>query len=62
MQPPIDLQKAYDTVNREKLWNILLSRCKNESDETLALLIIKMYQESRVIIGSNSFSADLGIV
>ena len=39
----IDLQKAYDTVDREKLWSILMSRCKNESDETLALLIIKMY-------------------
>ena len=39
----IDLQKAYDTVDREKLWSILTSRCKNEKDETLALLIIKMY-------------------
>jgi len=38
-------------VGREKLWSILMSRCKNESDETLALLIIKMYQESKVIIG-----------
>ena len=47
----IDLQKAYDTVDREKLWSILLSRCKSENDETLALLIIKMYQESKVIIG-----------
>ena len=28
----IDLQKAYDTVNRERLWRILLGRCKNESD------------------------------
>ena len=59
---PIDLQKAYDTVNREKLWRILLSRCKNEHDETLALLIIKMYQESRVKIGNHAFSADLGVV
>ena len=39
-----------------------MSRCKSESDETLALLIIKMYQESRVIIASHSFSADLGVV
>ena len=26
----IDLQKAYDTVDREKLWSILTKRCKNE--------------------------------
>ena len=58
----IDLQKAYDTVDREKLWSILMSRCKNESDETVALLIIKMYKESKVIIGKHAFSADLGVV
>ena len=58
----IDLQKAYDTVNREKLLGILSGRCKNESDETLALLIIKMYQESKVVIGKHAFSADLGVV
>ena len=39
-----------------------MRRCKNETDETLVLLIIKMYQESRVIIGSHSFPADLGVV
>ena len=58
----IDLQKAYDTVNREKLWKMLLGRCKNEADYTLALLIIKMYQQSQVVIGRHSFSADLGVV
>ena len=42
----IELQKAYDTVNREKLWKILLKRCKSVEDKTLALLIIKMYQKS----------------
>ena len=42
--PLIDLQKAYDTVNREKLWRILSSRCQNETDRTLAMLIVKIYQ------------------
>ena len=28
----------------------------------MALLIIKMYQESKVIIGNHAFSADLGVV
>ena len=58
----IDLQKAYDTVNREKLWGILSRRCKNETDRTLAMLIVKMYQQSQVVIGKHSFSADLGVV
>ena len=58
----IDLQKAYDTVNREKLWGILDSRCRNESDRMMALLMVKMYQKSQVIIGKHSFSADLGVV
>ena len=58
----IDLQKAYDTVNREKLWRILGSRCKNETDHALALLIIKMYQKSQVVIGKHTFTADLGVV
>ena len=56
------MQKAYDTVNREKLWRILSSRCRSDADQTLALLIVKMYQQSQVIIGKHSFSADLGEV
>ena len=41
---------------------MLLSRCNNESDETLALLNIKMYQDPKVIIGNHAFSADSGVV
>ena len=49
----IDLQKAYDTVNREKLWRILDSRCRNDSDRMMALLMVKMYQKSQVVIGKH---------
>ena len=49
-------------MDREKLWRILHSRCKNETDQTLALLITKMYQHSQVVIGRHSFSANLGVV
>ena len=43
----IDLQKAYDTVYREKLWMILSRRCRtrNENNQTLEIFIIKMCQE-----------------
>ena len=38
------------------------SRCKNQVDHTLAMLMVKMYQKSQVVIGRHSFSADLGVV
>ena len=49
-------------MNREKLWRILDSRCRNDSDRMIALLMVKMYQKSQVVIGKHSFSADLGVV
>ena len=39
----IDLQKAYDTVNREKLWGILAQRCRGEEDMYLVYLLTKLY-------------------
>ena len=38
------------------------SRCQNKTDQTLAMVIIKMYQQSQVVIGKHSLSADLGVV
>ena len=58
----IDLQKAYDTVNREKLWNILRDRCKNAEERQLVDLIVKMHKDSTIIIGSHSFDAPRGVV
>ena len=49
-------------MDREKLWQILHNRCRSETDQTLALLITKMYQQSQVVIGKHSFSANLGVV
>ena len=49
-------------MNRDKLWKVLNSRCTNKTDQTLAMLIIKIYQRSQVVIGKHSFSADLRVV
>jgi hypothetical protein len=58
----IDLQKAYDTVNREKLWGILRGRCQNEVEQSLVNLIIKMHQHSTIKIGNYCFDAPRGVV
>ena len=57
----IDLQKAYDTVNREKLWRILNGRCKNETDQTLnhahrqnVLNVLSRYWQALLLRGPGS--------
>ena len=58
----IDLQKAYDTVNREKLWNILFGRCRTDEDRVLVRLLMKIYGKSVICIGGQKFQADRGVV
>ncbi|MFN9905946.1 MAG: reverse transcriptase domain-containing protein, partial [bacterium] len=58
----IDLQKAYDTVIREKLWGILRDRCKSIEENTLVELIVRMHQHSTITIGNHSFNAARGVV
>jgi hypothetical protein len=40
----IDLQKAYDSVDREILWKLLKKRCKNHSEEMIVELITKLHK------------------
>ena len=35
-----DLQKAYDSVDREILWEILEKRCKNDSEKAIVQLMV----------------------
>lgn len=42
----IDLQKAYDSVDREILWKILKDRCKSDDEKALVELMTKLHRES----------------
>ena len=42
----IDLQKAYDSVDREVLWKILKGRCKSDDERALVELMTKLHRES----------------
>jgi len=44
----IDLQKAYDSVDREILWQILETRCKDDSERTIVKLLMKLHRESTI--------------
>jgi hypothetical protein len=44
----IDLQKAYDSVDREILWELLDKRCKDDSERTIVKLLMKLHRESTI--------------
>ena len=44
----IDLQKAYDSVDREILWRLLKKRCRNEGERAIVELIMKLHRHSTI--------------
>ena len=57
----VDLQKAYDSVDREILWRILKKRCKSQQERSLVELIMKLHNNSIIQIGSHNMSAEMGL-
>ncbi len=47
----VDLQKAYDSVDRTILWRLLKRRCQNQSEKSLVDLIMKLHNESTIQVG-----------
>ena len=57
----IDLQKAYDSVDREILWKLLDKRCKDDSDRTIVKLLMKLHSESTIQVGEHQINAEMGL-
>ena len=55
----IDLQKAYDSVDRGLLWTLLKQRCRDESELKLVKLISRLHSESDITIGGHSINAEM---
>ena len=57
----IDLQKAYDSVDREILWELLEKRCRDESEKAIVKLMMKLHRESKIQVGENEVNAEMGL-
>jgi hypothetical protein len=57
----IDLQKAYDSVDREILWKLLEKRCKDDSERTIVKLLMKLHSESTIQVGEHQINAEMGL-
>ena len=57
----VDLQKAYDSVDRELLFKILRSRAKNDTEEHLLSLIEELHRTSLIEVGTSTLVAEMGL-
>ena len=57
----MDLQKAYDSVDRVVLWKLLRQRCKNQHEKALIELIVKLHNESTIQVGTHNMNAEMGL-
>ena len=57
----VDLQKAYDSVDRELLFRILRGRAKNEMEGHLLSLIEELHRTSLVEVGTSTLVAEMGL-
>ncbi len=57
----VDLQKAYDSVDRLILWRLLKQRCKSQQEKVLVDLIMKLHNGATIQVGSHSINAEMGL-
>ena len=57
----IDLQKAYDSVDREILFDILRKRARNSREKLLVSLIEELHRTSLIEVGTSTVVAEMGL-
>ena len=57
-----DMAKAFDTVNRPKLWQILLQRAKSDAEKLIVAQIMRIHSQTEIFIDENeSFISNQGV-
>ena len=57
----VDLQKAYDSVDREILFNILKKRARSSKEGFLISLIEDLHRTSLIEVGTSTVEAEMGL-
>ena len=57
----IDLQKAYDSVDREILFEILRKRARNSREKLLVSLIEELHRTSLIEVVTSTVVAEMGL-
>jgi len=57
----IDLQKAYDSVDRAKLLDILYKRARTTEDREIARVIMLLHRENEICVGNERVNVGYGI-
>jgi hypothetical protein len=57
----LDLRKAFDSIRKDRLFELILNRCKDEEDRVLVDLIIQIHGNTSVELGQEKMQANKGV-
>ena len=57
----IDLQKAYDSVDRQKLLSIIDGRAQTHVEKRIAQFVRQLHEDNRISIGVEEININFGI-
>ncbi len=58
----VDLQKAYDRVKRDKLFELLWDECKDDDDRRIVKLLADLFERNEVFYDEKSFPVERGVM
>ena len=56
-----DMKKAFDSVNRSKLFNILGKRCVTQLDAQVVKLMFSLYDSNEYVLGDTVIKSNKGV-
>ncbi len=58
----VDLQKAYDRVKRDKLFELLWDECKDDDDRCIVKLLADLFERNEVFYDDKPFPVERGVM
>jgi len=56
-----DIKKAFDNVDRPRLWKILFHRAKKDTEKVIIERLINLHTQTKIFVGEEYFYANKGV-
>ncbi len=58
----VDFKKAYDTVKRDKLFNIIWQKCTTDEERCLVKMLVDLFASNQIYYDGRAFKVRRGVM